>query len=79
MDDVYRVTVTVRVDDYQALVDYADARTYKCWNESVHNLAGSKTPVVEQALLEALIISNENPSPDTYGIALLNFEVVKEE
>lgn len=75
MDPVYRVTAVVRVSDKRALIDYADKRTYVCWQDSLSNMAGAKTPLVEQALLEAIIISNENPSPDEYGIEFLNFEV----
>lgn len=65
----YLVTAIVYVEDERALIDYADKRTHECWDESVHNLVDKDETLVERALVEALLASNENPSPDEYGIS----------
>lgn len=67
-DAVYLVTAIVRVSDERALVDYAEQRVQASWSDSVHNLVGVDETLVERALVEALLVSNENPSPDEYGI-----------
>jgi hypothetical protein len=67
--ETYLVTVSVNVEDARALIDYADVCTEAACFESVHNLVEEGETLVERALMEALIISNENPSPVDYGIS----------
>jgi len=59
----------VNVNDKQALREYAERRYEACWFNH------KPLPSTEEALAEALIASNENPSPDEYGIELLNWRV----
>jgi len=57
--------ITVNVEDPEALVEYARRRYEACWQDP------SWEPVdLADAVQEALILSNENPSPDDYGIEI---------
>lgn len=61
------VNLVVRVTDSEALEAYARARYAACWFDG-----DWEPPDLAQAVLEALVISNENPSPDEYGIEILD-------
>lgn len=62
-------SIRVLVTDPEALCDYARRRYAACWSDaewSPENLA--------EAVLEALVRSNENPSPMDYGIEIVAAE-----
>jgi hypothetical protein len=61
------VSLVVCVTDPEALEAYARARYAACWFDE-----DWEPPDLPQAILEALVISNENPSPDEYGIEILD-------
>jgi hypothetical protein len=60
------IGVTVLVSDPDALRDYARRRYAACWFDA--EWAPEDLP---EAVLEALVLSNENPSPVDYGIEIL--------
>jgi hypothetical protein len=66
-----RLMIEVHVVDAKALTDYARKRYKACWEEDLEQSAG-----IGQAVLEALVISNENPTPSDYGIEINNYEAV---
>lgn len=68
-----RLTIEVDVTNPELLARYAQARYRECWYEE---LPADDLP---KAALEALVLSNENPSPDTYGIEIVEYsaEIVK--
>jgi hypothetical protein len=63
-----RIQLDVIVHDEDMLFEYAERRVRACWQESLENISPGRT--VEGAVYEALIASNENPSPMDYGIEL---------
>lgn len=66
-----RMVVDVYVDDEDELRKYATARMSECWGT---NFALGTTEL-PRMVYEALIGSNENPSPDEYGISIGDSEV----
>lgn len=60
------IGVTVLVSDPDALRDYVRRRYAACWFDA--EWAPADLP---EAVLEALVLSNENPSPADYGIEIL--------
>lgn len=65
---MYLVTALVEVVDEPKLMEYAEERVRKCWQDSLESMRDRRETRVERALVEALLASNENPSPDEYGI-----------
>ncbi len=61
------VGLVVRVTDREALEAYARKRYAACWFDEDWEPAD-----LAQAVLEALVTSNQNPSPDEYGIEILD-------
>jgi hypothetical protein len=61
-----QVRFKVVVTDRDALREYVKRRYAACWFERDWEPAD-----LAEAVLEALVVSNENPSPDEYGIELL--------
>jgi hypothetical protein len=73
VDDTYRITFDITVTNEDRLIEYASQRYQECWgNEISTNVLGGET-IVQRSLLEALLFSNENPSPDEYGIEFPGF------
>ena len=75
----YRLFVDVEVTDPQLLHEYAARRTRESFGpsttlESLTIPGGDEDDLTMTAIAEALINSNENPSPDTYGIEILRTE-----
>lgn len=64
----YRITVDVTVLNEDRLLNYADQRIQACWKTSLDDMLVDGEEKVERALIEVLLYSNENPSPDDYGI-----------
>jgi hypothetical protein len=67
--DCVVIGMSVRVRDPEALRAYARSRYAACWFDGEWEPAD-----LAEAVLEALVISNENPSPDDYGIEILDAE-----
>lgn len=65
------MVIDVYVDDEDALRKYATARMAECWGTNF----ALETTDLPRIAYEALIGSNENPSPDEYGIAIGDTEV----
>ncbi|MBS1861878.1 MAG: hypothetical protein JSS68_09215 [Actinobacteria bacterium] len=59
------LSVRVQVSDPEALLDYARRRFAACWFDSRWSPES-----LAAAVLEALVVSNENPSPADYGIEI---------
>ena len=66
-----RMVIDVFVEDEDALNEYAMQRMSDCWGEHF----AEETPDLPRRVFEALIGSNENPSPSDYGIAIGDTEV----
>jgi len=64
-----RLTIDVDVEDEAALRKYAADRALASFG--VTDLADI-APTIDAVVLEALVISNENPAPDEYGIDLVD-------
>lgn len=60
-----RLTIDVTVEDQDALTKYAKQRFAACWFDNDWEPRSSG-----DAVAEALVLSNENPSPDMYGISI---------
>lgn len=60
------ISLVIGVTDPAALQKYARERYASCWFEEW------EPADLGEAVLEALVVSNENPSPDDYGIAILD-------
>jgi hypothetical protein len=67
-----QVSVRIVVTDREDLLAYVKRRYAACWFDS--EWAPAHLP---EAVLEALIVSNENPSPDEYGIEILKAEATE--
>jgi hypothetical protein len=67
-----QVSVKVVVTDREALLAYVKRRYAASWFDTEWEPAD-----LPEAVLEALVVSNENPSPDEYGIEILKTEVVE--
>ena len=52
------------------MLRYANARCQASWQESLDTMALHNPATLADAVYEALIASNENPSTDLYGIEL---------
>lgn len=61
------VSISVLVSDPEALRTYARRRYATCWSDS-----GWSPEDLAEAVIEALVLSNENPSPADYGIEILD-------
>lgn len=59
------LTITVNVEDPEALEEYARKRYEASWQDSSWRPAD-----LAEAVKEALVLSNENPSPVDYGIEI---------
>jgi hypothetical protein len=71
------LTVRVTVTDPADLRKYARSRYRECWG---HDLKQDFPHAdLGRYVYEALVASNENPGPDTYGIALLGATWQEEE
>lgn len=66
--DRYRLTVEVDVKDLALLLAYAQTRIAASWGTTLEDITSGGESPTERALIEALLFSNENPSPDDYGI-----------
>lgn len=66
-----RIVVDVIVRNEELLHYYAIGRMEECWGTAF----AEETPDIPRQVYEALIASNENPSPDQYGIELGDSEV----
>ena len=64
----YRISAEIDIIDEEALVKYARERFRKCWQDSLDSMVVGGESLVERALLEAVFFSNENPSPDVWGV-----------
>lgn len=64
------ITQEVIVNDEAALLKYANARCQASWQDSLDTMALHNPATLADAVYEALIASNENPSTDLYGIEL---------
>lgn len=73
----YRVQADINVTDEEALIRYARERFRACWQDSLDVVVQGGESLVERALLEAVFFSNENPSPDEWGVEFLTGEVVE--
>jgi hypothetical protein len=62
-----QVSVRVMVNDPKALCEYAKRRYAACWFDDEWEPAD-----LAEAVKEALVVSNENPTPEDYGIELLD-------
>jgi hypothetical protein len=62
------LTVRVTVTDPAALRKYARSRYQECWGNDLKK--DFPNADLGRYVYEALVASNTNPSPDTYGIAL---------
>lgn len=60
--------VRVMVVDPEQLVQYARVRHFECWAEE-----GWSPSDLAEAAMEALVNSNENPSPSDYGIEIVDW------
>jgi hypothetical protein len=67
-----QLSVTVVVTDREALLAYVKRRYAASWFDSDWEPAD-----LPEAVLEALVVSNENPSPDDYGIEILKTEATE--
>lgn len=71
----YLCTAIVHVEDEDVLIEYANERVKACWQDSLESMRDRGQTLVEAALSEALFASNENPSPDQYGISFQEIRV----
>lgn len=62
-----RIVVDVDVHDEQLLNEYVEQRWKECLGPPMEDPIDVRLPV---RVLEALVLSNENPSPDEYGIQI---------
>lgn len=64
----YRITFDVTVEDERLFLAYAQKRVDECWACDLESLVGPDETLVGRALVEAVVFSNENPSPDEIGL-----------
>ena len=64
------ITQEVIIHDEAAMLRYANARCQASWQESLDTMVLHNPATLADAVYEALIASNANPSPDLYGIEL---------
>lgn len=67
-----QLNLTVQVTDREALLTYVKERYAACWFEN-----GWEPDGLPEAVLEALVLSNENPSPCDYGIEIVDSEAAE--
>lgn len=65
-----RLVIDVEVHDEGLLREYAERRVREAWQESLDVVTDDSLP---QIVLEALVLSNENPSPDVYGLEIVDY------
>ena len=65
-----RLVIDVEVTDVDRLQAYAQKRFMDCWG-STSESAGYPQQIAGE-VLEALVLSNENPSPDECGIEIVD-------
>lgn len=61
-----RIILDVAIRDEKLLMNYAKQRHKGCWEDN-----GWEPRNIAEAVYEALIASNESPSPAEYGIEIL--------
>lgn len=71
----YRICTEVEVTNEDALLRYARERYRACWQDSLDSMVVGGESLIERALLEAILFSNENPSPDEWGVEFYTAEV----
>ena len=71
----FRISAEVNVINEESLVEYARRRFLACWADELDNMVVGGESLVERALLEAVFFSNENPSPDEWGVEFMTGEV----
>lgn len=69
-----RLTIDLDVTNEPALRAYAAKRVAAAWKESLADLTDGS---VANFALEALVLSNENPSPADYGIDIVGATAVE--
>ena len=67
MPERVALSLTIQVDDAERLKEYARERYEACWG----HLEEWEPDDVAEAVMEALVLSNENPSPADYGIQIV--------
>jgi hypothetical protein len=70
------LTIEVEVEDEAALRAFAHTQREKFWRDADAWLAGK--PELGEIVFEALVLSNDNPSPLDYGIELAKYSWVEE-
>jgi len=71
---VYDLRVRVSVPDPEALERYARERIAASWGwKTAEEALGIEKLTVPTALMEALVLSNENPAPLDYGIEIVEY------
>lgn len=66
----FEITVVVTVTNESSLRAFAEDRYEKAWRDT--GLVGA---ALEACVIEALVLSNDNPSPDEYGINIDSWSV----
>lgn len=71
IDDPMTVSFTceVKVTDEKLLREFTDARYRACWNAPL-----DEDMDLAQVVLEAIVISNENPDPEKIGLEVIKSE-----
>ncbi len=67
-----RATLYVEVTDELALWGFAEERYRRAWFCEMFDDKDPEELTLESAILEAIAYSNDNPSPDTYGIEFVD-------
>jgi hypothetical protein len=62
-------TVEIKVIDEKLLREYTDKRYQACWNAPL-----DEDMDLAQVVLEAVVISNENPDPEKLGLEVMSSE-----
>jgi hypothetical protein len=70
MDHLVEIKLQIRVQDKELLMEYATKQYLKWWSW----FENKQFDDVGEAVAEALVISNENPSPNSYGIEILEYK-----
>jgi hypothetical protein len=74
----YRITFEVEVEDEELLLEYATDRVQEAWGSDLDDLVAVDESKIGRALLEAILFSNENPSPAEYGIDFTGVTEIQE-
>ena len=81
MSSIVTLNVTVRVTDEGALRQFTAQSYEAAWGPIETEAWLARQPSLGEIVYEALVASNANPSPDTYGIEILkghHFETFEE-